>query len=59
MLTVAMAIAICFIPPVCSLGLLVRYRTVSERVITYVSLGLSLFWLFLAGDFIMQMLKRP
>jgi hypothetical protein len=52
---------VCFLllPFICSLFLLFRYRTLSERVISYGSLLVSLLWLWLAVSLISGALKGP
>jgi hypothetical protein len=57
--TVGVAAAVCIIPFVTSLALLLRYRTLSQRVIAFCSLAASLLWLALAGGFIELALKGP
>lgn len=58
-LTVLLAVGICSLPPSCSLCLLLRGRTLLERVVAFGSLVVSVFWLLLAWDFIQQLLKGP
>jgi hypothetical protein len=57
--TVALAVAICILPPGSSIYLLFRSRTLAERVIAWVSFIVSLFWLLLAYSFVQQLLKGP
>ena len=47
------------IPFICSLLLLFRYRTRSERVIAYCSLAGSLLWLAIAASLVAQALRGP
>jgi hypothetical protein len=56
---VVVALAILLVPFVTSLFLLFRYRTLSERVIAWGSLAVSLVWLALAGSLVEQALKGP
>jgi Na+/melibiose symporter-like transporter len=57
--TVGVALVVLAIPFVTSLFLLFCYRTLSERVIAWGSLAVSLLWLALAGSLVEQVLKRP
>jgi hypothetical protein len=56
---VGIGVAVCAVPFLSSLFLLFRYRTLSERVIAFGSLAVSLVWLALAYSFIGQALRGP
>ncbi len=57
--TVVLGAVICSLPPGCSLYLLLRGRTLSERAVAGGSLVVSVFWLLLAWGFIQPLLKGP
>ena len=56
---VGVVVAVCTIPFITSLLLILRYRTLSQRVIAFCSLAVSLFWLLFAGGLIESALKGP
>jgi hypothetical protein len=59
LLTVGVAVVVLLIPFISGLFLLLRYHTLSERVIAYCSLAGSLFWLALGGCLIEKALRGP
>jgi hypothetical protein len=59
LLTIGEAVVVLLVPFVSSLFLLFRYRTLSERVIAWGSLAVSLFWLALAWSLIERALEGP
>jgi hypothetical protein len=56
---IELGVAFLCIPFICSLLLLFRYRTKSERVIAYCSFAGSLLWLAVAASLVTQALRGP
>jgi len=56
---VTVSVCLLLLPFICSLCLLFRYRSLSERAISYGSLLISLFWIGVAVSLVSQLLKGP
>jgi uncharacterized membrane protein len=59
LLRVGVVLVACVTPLVASLFLLLRQRRLSERILAYLSLALSPFWLVFAGWVVAQALRGP